>query len=286
MVGNGLLIGHDWYLIPGISVLGPGDAPWVKLDAGDCRARKTQWVRQVTIHTTKGLWPQHVKPGAGPGGRDRSTAEYWARDPQHGGCHLVVDNDGSITCLVDLLKVHAYHATTVNEWSVGIEMYQEADGGIYEAVLTSTVALVLKLCDVLGIPLQSTSRVYKNNTIVNRMLRGGDDVVGVYGHRDNAWQFPQWLPPEVRAKYPNGYASRGQGDPGDEIYLRLKRAGMMTFDIDAGAEKAFWLPIQGSLNAKHGEKLTPDGVCGPGTVAALRRHGLWNSGVFTEAPLI
>jgi hypothetical protein len=282
---SGLLINGSLYQVPGVEVLSAADVKWARLDSGDCRPRSTSWVRQITIHTTKGKWPQHVKPGAGPGGKDRATADYWAGDPQHGGCHLIVDNDGSVACLADLVKIEAYHATTVNAWSVGIEMYQEADGGIYEAVLASTVKLVLTLCDVLGIPLQSTSRIYKDNEIVERLRDGGKDVVGVFGHRDNAWQFPQWMPPAQRAKYPNGYASRGKGDPGEEIYLRLKAVGMMTFDIDAKAEQTFWKPVQDAFNSK-GESLDVDGVCGPGTVAALRKHGLWNGGVFLEQPIM
>lgn len=281
---SGLLINGALVDVPGVEVISPHELPWAYLGLGDCRPRTTSWVRQITLHSTKGTWPQHVKPGRGPGGRDESTARYWSNDPQHGGAHLIVDNDGSIVCLADLVKVEAFHATTVNKWSVGIEMYQELDGGIHEAVLDSTVALVLTLCDALGIPLQSTSRVYRDNEIVKRLLRGGEDVVGVYGHRDNAWQFPEWMPPAQRARYPNGYASRGQGDPGDEIYRRLKAAGMMTFDIDAEGEKAYWKPVQAALNAR-GEHLTVDGVCGPGTVASLRRHQLWHGGVFTEAPI-
>ena len=281
----GLLIAGLLVDVPGVTVIGPGELPWARLNAGDCRPRKTTWCRQITIHTTKGLWPQHTVATPGSGGKDRSVADYWSSSAEHGGAHLIVDDDGSIVCLCDLVKVEAYHATTVNEWSVGIEMYQAADGGITEATYRSTVALVLVLCDVLGIPLQSTNREYRANHIIERLRDGGRSVVGVFAHHHNAWKFAHSLKPEQRKAYPNGYANRGRGDPGDEIFARLRASGMMTFDIDAGGELVYWRKVQQHLNAEHGEKLTADGVCGPGTVAALRRAGLWSSGVFVEMPI-
>src|SRR5690606_41324392 len=58
-----------------------------------------------------GLWPQHVIPGAGKGGRDRVVADFWRNDPTHSAAHLVVDTDGSVACLADLARDAAYHAT-------------------------------------------------------------------------------------------------------------------------------------------------------------------------------
>jgi hypothetical protein len=226
----------------------------------------------ITLHTTKGTWPQHIIAGAGPGGKDKAVADFWRGDPQHSAAHIVVDNDGSIVCLADLIKFEAYHATTVNSHSIGIEIYQEANGGIYDAALRSTVELVKVLCDVVGIPMQGSSHVYKN-TIIERMRNGGSDVVGIFGHRDNAWSFTQ------------NTSTRGRGDPGDEIFARLRAAGLITFDIEHGAELVYWRKVQQYLNTEHGEHLTIDGICGPSTVAALRRYGLWANGIFVEAPL-
>lgn len=273
---SGLLINGIRYDVPGVQVIGPGDEPWAKLSAGDCRTRPTTWVRQITIHTTKGMNPQHIKPGKGPGGRDKVVADFWRGDTNHSAAHLVVDNDGSILCLADLVKVEAYHATTVNEWSVGIEMYQEADGGIYEAVLDSTVRLVMRLCDLLGIPFQGEARPYVENGILQRLKNGGNDAVGVFGHRDNAWDFKR-----------NG-STRGRGDPGDFIFLRLRAAGMLLHRYDQQpipGDKLYWSKVQTELNKKYGLTLGTDGVCGPMTVAVLRKYGLWNGGVFAEMPI-
>jgi len=284
---SGLLANGRRVLIPGIEVIGPGDAVWSKLDPRDYRLRpRGTWVRQVIIHTTKGLWPQYVKPGVGPNGRDRSTAEYWSGNPESGGAHIVVDSDGSIVCLCDLAKVEAYHATTSNAWSIGIEMYQESDGGIYEAVLQSTVALVRALCSGHGavhddgsmwegfkIPFQIPQRRYNGRPIERMREHGGPDMVGVFGHRDNSWKFPWQLTPEQRIRYPNGYASRGAGDPGEEIYSRLRVAGAEEFDFDARQDLTTWKTRQVKLNTR-GAKLDVDGVAGPATMSAIARLGL------------
>ena len=245
----------------------------------DHRKRATSWVRQITIHTTQGKDPQIIRPDSppSPGTRAAQVARYWSGNATSGGAPLIVDGN-LIACLVDLLHAEAYHATKVNPWSIGIEMVQEPDGGIYEDTLATTVELVLVLCDVIGIPLQTDSRPYQRGKIVERLKQGGPDVVGVFGHRSNAWMFPEWLSPEKRAVYPNGYADRGRGDPGDVIFERLRARGCLAFDIDARAELAFWRRVQISLNAI-GEQLNTDGVCGPATVAALRKHGMWNCGI-------
>lgn len=272
---SGLLIDGKLHDVPGVDVISPGQFPWAKLDGRDFRTRPTTWVRQITIHTTKGIAKQHVKPGKGLGGKDKSVADFWRGDPNHSAAQIIVDNDGSVVCLCDLLKVEAYHATTVNPWSVGIEMYQEADGGIYEAVLESTVRLVLRLCDLLGIPLQSEARAYKEGIIIERLKHGGDDAVGIFGHRDNAWDFD------------GNTSTRGRGDPGDEIFLRLRAAGMLLHSYDAKpipGDKAYWSKVQAGLNARFGIRIGTDGVCGPETVRTLRKYGLWNGGVFPAPP--
>lgn len=269
--------------VPGHRVLSPHEEPWVYLDKGDCQPRDNGWPRQVTIHTTQGKWPHKIVPRAPRAGtRAEQIARYWGlNNGIHGGAHLIVDGD-LIACLADLVKTCAYHATSVNQYSVGIEMVQEPDGTIGSDTLDTTVALVLVLCHELGIPLQIDDRPYKTNTVIARLRNKAlaQYVVGVFGHRQNAWMEPQWLTPEKRRKYPDGYADRGRGDPGDEIFVRLKKAGAMSFNFDTMQDIAFWKPVQKSLG------LREDGVCGPGTVAALRKHGLWNGGIFAEAPIL
>lgn len=250
---GGLLIGGIVMPLPGITVYNPTDTSWAKLDGGDYRQRHTTWIRQVIIHTTKGIWPQKVLSGAGAGDRDKLVANFWKGDPTHSAAQLVVDTDGSIACLCDLAKTAAYHAELSNDWSVGIEMYQMPDGGVYEATYDSTIALVLALCEHFGIPLQIPSRVY-NRTPMARMAKdGGPDMVGVFGHRDNT-------------------SKRGQGDPGEEIFRRLAVTGAERLDFDNLTDLVIWKMRQKHLISL-GEPIARDGLPGPGTVAAMRRRG-------------
>lgn len=261
----GLLVSGLYIDVPGVNVVapGPGSPPWVKLDAGDFRRRRTPWVRQVIVHTTKGKWPQHVKPGRGPDGREKAVADFWRGDPLHSAAHIVIGSDGDVACLADLALICAWHATTSSDHSVGIEVYQEADGGIYEAALESLVKIVPVICDVLSIPFQIAGDRYVPGRILERMKNGGADCVGIFGHRDQAWDFEK------------NAAARGRGDPGDEIYHRLIDAGAEPFCYAARGDLGAWKNRQLKLNLM-GERLVVDGVCGPGTYQAMRRRGFAN----------
>lgn len=252
---SGLLVNGIELLVPGLDVYNHRDAAWARLDPRDFRLRRTPWVRQVIIHTTKGMWPQRVLPGKGSAGAARRVADYWRNDPdgsRQSAAHLVVDRDGSVACLADLAAHCAYHATVSNEWSVGIEMYQEGDGGIYEAVLAATVTLVAAICEALMIPFQVAGDVYRDEPI-ERMVDGGRDCVGIFGHRDNTYR-------------------RGRGDPGDEIYKRLIAAGAEPLCYAAAKDLGAWKHRQSRLNL-WGARLAVDGVCGPVTIREMRRLG-------------
>jgi len=130
---TGLLLAGQLVQVPGVTVLAPashGGPPRCRLQSGDYRARARPPV-QLLLHATKGTWPQHVKPGAGPPGRELAVADYWAQDPVHSAAHIVIGSDGTVACLGDLVRDEAFHATVSNPYSVGIELYQEADGGIW-----------------------------------------------------------------------------------------------------------------------------------------------------------
>jgi hypothetical protein len=163
---RGLLWNGQRILIPGIEVIGPGDASWCKMDSHDYQPRKlSDWPRQTIVHTTKGIYDpkrgEVILQGKGPGGKDVSTANYWSLSQDGkataGGAPLVVDDDGSIACLIDLFLYFAYHATTSNKFSHGIEMFQRLDGGVTTATLESTVTLSKVLCGLNGVPTRSTA---------------------------------------------------------------------------------------------------------------------------------
>ncbi len=267
---NGLLIDGALRPVEGLTIIPPashGGPAWAALSPGDYRARPTPWIRQVVLHTTKGIHPQPILPGVGPGGSDKVVADFWRRDPVHSAAQLVVDTDGSVVCLADLARVMAYHAEGSNAWSVGIEMYQIAGGGIYEATLDATVVLVQALCAALGIPEQMPDR-YLGEPMsrmevgagAGRDNLGGPNCVGVFGHRNNTGR-------------------RGRGDPGDEIFRRLAAAGFEELDYEAEQDLEVGRRRQVALNARDARAgntcrpLVVDGVCGPASLAAMRRHG-------------
>jgi hypothetical protein len=258
---SGLLVNGSEIPVEGLTIINPNDAPWCRLDPKDFRVRPTSWVRQIILHTTKGNSPQSVLPGAGAGGRAKSTADFWRGDPTPSAAHIVIDNDGTVACLCDLATTEAYHATVSNAWSIGIEMYQETGNGVHEAVYAAAVQLVPALCRIFGIQFQIPKLPYRNEPL-RRMAGGGEDCVGVFGHRDNT---PQ----------------RGHGDPGDEIFARLAAAGAERFDHNAEEDVAAWKARQNQLN-QSGAGLAIDGIPGEATVAALkaagRVHGLWALG--------
>lgn len=261
---TGLLINGVLVPVPGLTVIPPashGGPAWATLDAGDYRTRVTPWVRQVILHTTKGIWPQSVLPGAGQGERGKVVADFWRADPAHSAAQLVVDTDGVVACLCDLARVASYHAEASNFWSIGIEMYQESSGGVYDATLAATARLVRALCEVFGIPAQIPRGPYRGVPLARmetgsgaeRRQLGGPDLVGVLGHRDNT-------------------SARGRGDPGDEIWARLAADGFERLDYAIGEDLSVGRQRQAALVAR-GERLVVDGIVGPATIAAARRQG-------------
>lgn len=251
---SGLLIRGNLVPVPGLTIIPPetnGGPDWAFMSPRDYRMRSKR-CRQILLHTTKGNWPQYVRIGRGTGGKAKSTARFWQDDPAPSGAHIVVDNNGDVACLVDLAEICTYHATVSNEYAVGIEMYQESDGGIYEAVYDAVVKLVPALCDALDIPFTVVADPYTGHPL-ERFLDGAPDFYGVCGHRNNTEQ-------------------RGRGDPGDEVFARLIAAGGEPViaarheDVERAKARQVW------LNA-HGGRLVVDGLPGPASMAESRRQG-------------
>jgi len=255
-----LLINGDLHNVPGATTIAPashGGPAWAELSSKDCRPRGTTWVRQIILHSTKGDWPQSVVPGAGSPGRPQAVADFWRDDPKSSGAHIVVGCQGEVACLCDLAKTTAFHAEASNGWSIGLEMYQTSSGGVFEATLAATATLVQWLCNHLGIPQQMPRGPYRNEPLrrmeVGGKQLGGQNCVGVFGHRDNS-------------------SNRGRGDPGDEIFTRLAALGFEGLDYDGLEDIAVGRHRQTVLNAR-GARLTPDGVCGPASWRAMLAAG-------------
>jgi hypothetical protein len=233
--------------------------------------RTTTWIRSICLHTRMGVWPQTLVDTASDRHWDTIGVKNASGDDRIASWHVSIDADGSFVCHLDIGKHKAYHASQCNDVSIGIEMYQEADGTITEKTIDACVKIVDVLTREFKIQRQyATSRVLDRRFATasqappNKpenlafMAKGesGETFVGVFGHR-------------------NATSNRGLGDPGDIIFSRLRASGYEPFAADTDADLTAWKIRQKNLGM-----LAPhDGIAGPGTVATLlakgRPHGLW-----------
>jgi len=267
----GLIIRGQVVEVPGLVSRSWKDDARLRLrigKAGDgyhCGERRP---RCIVLHTTKGipggkdLRLQHIKPGVGPAGGADACARWWSTSPKPAGAHLVVDRDGTVACLADLVLEVAYHAEHMNPPSIGIECYQDADAGIWGATIEAAAVLVRALCDLLEVPRQVPA-AYHGGPLRRLAAGGGPGCYGVFGHRDCS-------------------ANRGAGDPGDFIMDALAnhdRDGFDRFDFDAGEDLEAWRERQEQLNrAGATPAIAVDGMPGAKTYYAMRQTGLFFGG--------
>lgn len=267
---NGLLIGGKIVPVPGVKVIGPQDAAWAHLGPGDaspraalksrgCPDQPHMWIWHKTIADDK----ERLRPGKGPEGGARRTADWWREDPHYSGTHLVSGHEGEVACLADLRDVVAWHATISNFFAVGHETCELLGGFVYEAALEATVASTWVGCEALGIQIQIAKLGSYTGHPFKRMARdGGRDMVGIFGHCHNT-------------------EDRNIFDPGTILFEMAAKRGAEQFDIEARQDLAVWSDRQRDL-VKLGHKLVIDGVAGPATTAALAlegyRGGIWING--------
>lgn len=243
-----LIDGHQ-YEIPGLhSVCVDQD---VRLSVGpeDFCPRTSPTISLICIHTTVGDEPVVFTAGAGPGGNGLRYADIWKSDSgRHAASHFLCDSDGTVYNFLDIGKFAAYHATSINQISVGIELMQHKDGKVYEAAYKSCV----QLCEWLTAQTGKLSRLvvqkqfhYPHNGAISRLIRGGRDCNGIIGHRDQS-------------------LDRGAGDPGDLIFKYLWQAGFEAMDFYREDDKDIWMLRQRMMGFEKA-----DGVVGPKTVAKM-----------------
>jgi len=268
-----IVIEGERYPVDGIDSADFIELPGVALSSRrDWRPRSDgAWVRSVCLHTRMGL-PVRLRDGIGPNlGWDKVLGGRFTSDQRQAGAHIAIDSDGSFCCLADLQRVVAYHAGHVNEVSVGIEMYQAADGGVWESTLRTAVLICDVITRVMGI-----QRQYVRERTITRRMASPSLGVGTYGHLAH-------MPGGARGRdfvgvfgHRNVTRNRGPGDPGDEVFELLRDAGYEGFMIDAGDDLDVWARRQHSLGMHHEDC---DGIPGPNTVALLaasgRPHGMW-----------
>lgn len=251
----------------GIVVRNYLDDPSLKLDLDpeggrDGSARSTKWIRGIVFHTTRGRWPQEIRPGVSPPAPDgEANARYWSRSSGMAGAHLIIDSGREILQTADLARVSAYHAGGVNDVTIGVEIVQFASGLIWEDELDPTAVLLADFL-TLRFEIQRQFQELYHGGPCKRLKAGGADCVGLYGHRDQT-------------------DDRGRGDPGDALWVKLRAAGYEGVDFERNTDVGVWKARQRHLNsigARSGVNLKPDGIPGPATAKALRditKHPLW-----------
>lgn len=276
-MSGGLLIAGQLAEVPGLSIIPPASAggpSWAMLGPDDYYMRRTMHPHLIVDHTTGGLWPQRVIPGAGPGGHAREIAEMWNGQDHgpgagiHSGAPILIDFDGTIVCLVDIVYCAAYHAERANEASIGVEHCTTPDGSIYQATLDASVALHRALCDVdglLAIPFQVHCAPYANAPLARcetgrktadhdgRVQTDCADIYGILQHRDQT-------------------SERGRGDAGDALIAALIAGGAEPINYATGHDLKIGRDRQRSLVAM-GEQLVVDGLVGAASLAAAHRRG-------------
>lgn len=224
---------------------------------------RTQWIRAVVMHTVHGKVGKLLPGLSKPCTRAETYAKYQANTSRDVSWDYTVDTDGTVVVSNDPMKFYTWQATSVNPFTIGIEMVQEDNGDLYEGQMEVAVRfldlLTRELADR-GHPIQRQVPMTSDGKPVKGVLKRIADASlaknfsGVVGHR-------------------NQTTNRGPGDPGDFIFEALLKAGYKGFNLDAGDDVTFWKGVQTRLG------VPADGIPGRGTQKALLSsgypHGLW-----------
>lgn len=242
----GLIINEAEVDVEGIKIVNFKDDSRLKLDPNkDMRLRRTMYINCIVLHNTKNV-KTAVKLGTGPGtDLPHRIANLWSTDARNAGAHLSVDWDGTVCCHADLLLNAAYHAGSINEVSIGCEIYEDASGIVYQKQLETICDLTIWLCRKFGIQTQMPL-ITKPDTI-SRIVIGGNDCIGVFGHcHQNRFK---------------------NNDPGKSVFEMLATKGFKQFDFEAREDFKFWKPVQRGLG------IIADGIPGKATCKALLVRG-------------
>lgn len=264
---SGLIIDGVECHVPGLDIRSWHDDAEMSIGALDGRRRKTRVVRSIGLHASKGDEPQVVLPGAGAPGLAKRMVQGWHEDDsegRHAGGHLVVDADGTIWCVADLLRDVTYHAERMNEVSIGIEIAQTSRLEIRQIQVDNTVRLLDAVTLFMGIQRAIHYPYLGEAHPVARLAAGGEDYVGIWCHRDQTTR-------------------RGPGDPGQAIVDAVIHADYDTFDVDKREDLRTWEFRQRQL-VRRGAKLDIDGIPGPATRAALQALMLKPGGMWVPRP--
>lgn len=251
-----LIINGKPYEVPGLTTKSWLDNPAWRLKAGEDRYTRRAPVSALVFHGTDGssTTPTLLKPGSGPYVDPASkTIKYWNENTKSSGAHVWIGQDGTVFCLADLGSEATPHAGngSVNDRSIGVEMYQAGKNTYYQAQIDAAVKFTDFITKTFPLIQRQLQWPYVNGEQPTRIgPRGYDkkDFYGIFGHREAA-------------------DNRGRGDPGDAIYLALMNAGYEPYDTNKNTDKIAWMARQKMLG------LVADGIPGMTTYSALLKSG-------------
>lgn len=260
ILGMSIVLNGQLVPIFGVETLSWLDDPHVPMTT-DGNPRR-EWIRGIVLHTVHGKLGS-LLPGVKVSSRAEAFAVYQANTSRDVSWDYTIDTDGTVIASNDPLKRACWHATSVNAFTIGIELVQENNGDIYQGQVDATVkfldALTRELADR-GHPIQRQVPIDAHGKpvrgVIPRIVDPQDSrsVVGIYGHR-------------------NQTSNRGPGDPGDFVFQALLDAGYKGFNYDHGEDLIFWKAEQTRLGFS-----AVDGVPGCGTQEKLlaegHKHGL------------
>lgn len=207
-----LIVGGQRIEVPDVRVVSWLDEPKRVPKATDGRVRATI-PTAIVLHTSRGV-PGKIQQGARASGVAEALARYQAQSSRDVSWHLTIDTDGEVLQSCDVSSWLAWHASSANGWTIGIELAQHADSGdLWSAQVDALVAVCDVLCRMLriprcvpveanGRPVASPVRAWQERSEGGR----GEHFVGLVGHR-------------------NLTRNRGPGDPGDAIFDALLSRG-------------------------------------------------------------
>lgn len=207
-----LVLGGKRIEVPGTRVTSWLDEPKRVPQVRDGRVRASV-PTAIVLHTSRGV-PGIIRPGARASGVAEALARYQATTERDVSWHLTVDSDGEVLQSCDAQSWLAWHASSANGWTIGIELAQHPDSGdLWSAQVDALAAVCDVLCrelriprclpvDIAGKPVEGPVRAWQERSEGGR----GERFVGLVGHR-------------------NLTRNRGPGDPGSAIFDALLSRG-------------------------------------------------------------
>jgi hypothetical protein len=212
--------------------------------------------RILVVHKTSGR-DGDVRPGLLASVRDFVYARYQATTKRDVSWHATIDTDGSATQSADPCRWMCWHAGLHNGATDGLELVAGPAHEYYQVQLAALVEIAIAW----------TRETHTQRWIPTTQGRpipalfpgeGLRHVTGVVGHRD-LWR---------RNKLGKLVCDRGHGDPDDEPFEALERAGFRRVDFTRGEHVDLLRDAQRRAGLAGAEV---DGRYGPVTRAALRR---------------